>query len=111
MGLNQISSFFSFNRFSTQLKNGLLFYNGRFNEKHDFIALEIIDRQLRFSFNLGDNVTSVTSNVEGGVSNGAWQHVTVEYLNRVGDDGGGGGVGAMPHGGQGQQRDVATCHR
>ncbi|KAK3103496.1 hypothetical protein FSP39_019621 [Pinctada imbricata] len=69
--------------FATQMKDGLLFYNGRFNERHDFIALEIINRQLRFSFSLGENITMVTSNVEGGISNGEWQQVTVEYHNRT----------------------------
>lgn len=70
-------------RFATLDRNALLFYNGRFNEKHDFVALEIVDQQLQFSFSLGSDVTRVSPYVEGGVSNGRWQHVTVEYLNRV----------------------------
>ncbi|XP_055958206.1 protocadherin-like wing polarity protein stan [Patella vulgata] len=68
--------------FATQEKNGLLFYNGRFNEKHDFISLEIADGQVTFSFSLGGSITSVFPYVEGGVSNGQWWKVKVEYLNR-----------------------------
>ena len=70
-------------RFSTRESNGLLFYNGRFNEQHDFIALEIVDKQVQFSFSLGSEVTQVKATVNGGVSDGAWHKVTVFYLNRV----------------------------
>lgn len=34
-------------------KEGLLLYNGRFNEKHDFVAMEIIDGQVQMSFSAG----------------------------------------------------------
>lgn len=70
-------------RFATQRKDGLLFYNGRFNDRNDFMALEIVDGQLQFSFSTGTNKTSVRSKVEGGVSNGEWQFVQVDYINRV----------------------------
>ncbi|XP_052061386.1 cadherin EGF LAG seven-pass G-type receptor 2-like isoform X1 [Mytilus californianus] len=70
-------------RFATQAKNALLFYNGRFNEKHDYIALEIIDEQVQFSFSLGNNTIIVNTNVQGGVSNGEWTWVSVDYLNRT----------------------------
>ncbi|ESO95836.1 hypothetical protein LOTGIDRAFT_231995 [Lottia gigantea] len=69
-------------RFATQKKNGLLFYNGRFNEQHDYIALEIVEGQVVFSFSLGGSVTMVTPNVVNGVSDGEWWKVKVEYLNR-----------------------------
>lgn len=31
----------------------MLLYNGRFNEKHDFIALEIISQQIQLTFSAG----------------------------------------------------------
>ncbi|PSN41253.1 Protocadherin-like wing polarity protein stan [Blattella germanica] len=37
-------------RFATQSDTGLLLYNGRYNEKHDFIALEIVGGAVHFSF-------------------------------------------------------------
>ncbi|KAK6993582.1 protocadherin-like wing polarity protein stan, partial [Biomphalaria glabrata] len=70
--------------FATQEKDGLLIYNGRFNGEHDFIALEIVNSQIKFSFCLGSNeTTSVTTNIKGGVSNGEWTTVKVEYVTRV----------------------------
>lgn len=65
------------------MKNGLLFYNGRFNDRNDFMALEIVDGQLQFSFSTGTNKTSVRSKVKGGVANGEWQFAQVDYINRV----------------------------
>lgn len=40
-------------RFATRERSALLLYNGRFNEKHDFIALEIIDEQIQLTFSGG----------------------------------------------------------
>lgn len=40
-------------RFATRERNALLLYNGRFNEKHDFIAVEIVDEQIQLSFSGG----------------------------------------------------------
>lgn len=40
-------------RFATRERNALLLYNGRFNEKHDFIALEIIEEQIQLTFSAG----------------------------------------------------------
>ena len=73
----------SFFRFATQQRDGLLFYNGRFNERHDFIALEIVDGQVQFSFSLGADITKVSPSFPGGVNDGNWHQVTVSYLNRV----------------------------
>ncbi|XP_033746006.1 LOW QUALITY PROTEIN: cadherin EGF LAG seven-pass G-type receptor 2-like [Pecten maximus] len=70
-------------KFATQQQNGLLFYNGRFNEKHDFIALELIDSQVQFSFSLGSNITTISSSVQGGLSNGEWQQVEIRYVNKT----------------------------
>lgn len=44
-----------FCRFATLETNGLLFYNGRFNEKHDFLALEILDGQVVLKYSTGKN--------------------------------------------------------
>lgn len=40
-------------RFATREPNGLLLYNGRFNEKHDFIAMEIIEEQIQLTYSAG----------------------------------------------------------
>lgn len=45
-----------FFRFATKEPNGLLLYNGRFNEKHDFIAMEIISEQIQLTFSAGRTV-------------------------------------------------------
>lgn len=42
-----------FPRFATRERNALLLYNGRFNEKHDFIAVEIIEEQIQLTFSGG----------------------------------------------------------
>ncbi|XP_053377924.1 cadherin EGF LAG seven-pass G-type receptor 1-like isoform X2 [Mercenaria mercenaria] len=68
-------------KFATQHKNGLLFYNGRFNELHDFMALEIIDAQVQFSFSTGSDIVKVAPYITGGVNDGKWHKVTVDYLN------------------------------
>lgn len=41
-------------RFATKERNGLLLYNGRFNEKHDFVALEVIQEQVQLTFSAGE---------------------------------------------------------
>lgn len=48
-----IFSHFIFPSFATREPNGLLLYNGRFNEKHDFIAMEIINQQIQLTFSAG----------------------------------------------------------
>ncbi|KAJ8866710.1 hypothetical protein PR048_032571 [Dryococelus australis] len=69
-------------RFATQAESGLLLYNGRYNEKHDFIALEIVSGAIHFSFSLGTNVTTTAATMPGGVSDGNWHTVTVHYFNK-----------------------------
>lgn len=69
--------------FASQEKDALLFYNGRFNDLHDFMALEIVDAQIQFSFSTGDQVVKVSPFIEGGVNDGKWHQVTVDYLNMV----------------------------
>ena len=73
----------SYSSFATQARNALLFYNGRFNDLHDFMALEIINAQVQFSFSTGDQVVKVSPYVQGGVNDGKWHKVTVDYLNMV----------------------------
>jgi hypothetical protein len=70
-------------RFATQSDSGLLLYNGRYNEKHDFIALEIVGGSVHFSFSLGSNVTTTVASLPGRVSDGSWHSVTVHYFNKV----------------------------
>lgn len=43
-------------RFATKERDGLLLYNGRFNEKHDFVALEVIQEQVQLTFSAGELV-------------------------------------------------------
>ncbi|KAG1669234.1 Protocadherin-like wing polarity protein stan [Nymphon striatum] len=69
--------------FATRDRNALLLYNGRYNDKHDFISLEIINSSVVFSFSLGVNKTQVSAGIEGGVSDGQWHDVTISYLNRT----------------------------
>lgn len=71
-------------RFATQAENGLLLYNGRYNEEHDFIALEIINSSVQLSFSLGNQVTRAMAAIPGGVSDGQWHSVTLSFLNRTG---------------------------
>ncbi|XP_065166570.1 LOW QUALITY PROTEIN: protocadherin-like wing polarity protein stan [Atheta coriaria] len=69
-------------KFATLSPNGLLLYNGRYNELHDFIALEIINGGVQFSFSLGSEVSHVEANIPGGVADGKWHTVTVAYFNK-----------------------------
>ncbi|CAH1153853.1 unnamed protein product [Phaedon cochleariae] len=70
-------------KFATQAQNGLLLYNGRYNEQHDFIALEIVEKSIQFSFSLGSEVTKVKATVPGGVSDGKWHTVVAHYFNKT----------------------------
>jgi len=72
-------------RFATAERDGVLFYNGRYNERHDFVALELVDGHVEFAFSLGTDVTRVAAFPPPGVqlSDGDWHQVTVSYLNRV----------------------------
>ncbi|RWS15474.1 hypothetical protein B4U79_12965 [Dinothrombium tinctorium] len=71
-------------RFATRHQNALLLYNGRYNEKHDFIALEIINSDLIFSFSFGANISTVVlSFVDGYLTNGQWHDVEINYFNRT----------------------------
>ncbi|MPC52442.1 Protocadherin-like wing polarity protein stan [Portunus trituberculatus] len=51
--------------FATREPNGLLLYNGRYNEKHDFLSLEVVDGHVVFSFSLGTITTRVSASLPG----------------------------------------------
>ncbi|XP_058065887.1 protocadherin-like wing polarity protein stan [Anopheles bellator] len=71
-------------KFATVRDRGLLLYNGRYNEQHDFIALEILGGRVVFSFSLGDRVQTVSVNqATRRVSDGNWHTVEVRYYNRT----------------------------
>ncbi|XP_055533079.1 protocadherin-like wing polarity protein stan isoform X2 [Wyeomyia smithii] len=69
--------------FATVRDNGLLLYNGRYNEQHDFIALEVINARIVFSFSLGDKIESVTVDQDKRISDGNWHSIEVNYFNRT----------------------------
>ncbi|XP_060622144.2 cadherin EGF LAG seven-pass G-type receptor 3 isoform X3 [Anolis sagrei] len=68
--------------FATMERGGLLIYNGRLNEKHDFLAVEIVDEQVQLKYSTGESSTIVTPHVPGGVSDGQWHTVQLHYYNK-----------------------------
>ncbi|XP_034499585.1 cadherin EGF LAG seven-pass G-type receptor 1, partial [Ailuropoda melanoleuca] len=102
-GLRQRFHFTVSLTFATRERNALLLYNGRFNEKHDFIALEIVGEQLQLTFSAGETTTTVTPHVPGGVSDGHWHSVQVQYYNKP-------NIGrlGLPHGPSGEKVAVVT---
>lgn len=71
-------------KFATRQDNVLLLYNGRYNEEHDFISLEIVESSLIFSFSLGDMASEVSvSPSDGYLTDGQWHQVEVTYVNRT----------------------------
>ncbi|XP_056293046.1 cadherin EGF LAG seven-pass G-type receptor 2 isoform X1 [Pseudoliparis swirei] len=81
-GLRQRFHFTLSLTFATKEHNGLLLYNGRFNEKHDFLAMEIINEQIQLTFSAGETKTTVSPYILGGVSDGQWHVVEVHYYNK-----------------------------
>ncbi|KAG6928014.1 cadherin EGF LAG seven-pass G-type receptor 2, partial [Chelydra serpentina] len=81
-GLRQRFHFTVTLTFATKERNGLLLYNGRFNEKHDFVALEIIHEQIQLTFSAGESTTTVSPSVPGGMSDGQWHTVRLQYYNK-----------------------------
>ncbi|KAM7402101.1 hypothetical protein PAMP_017369 [Pampus punctatissimus] len=81
-GLRQRFHFTLSLTFATKEPYGLLLYNGRFNEKHDFIAMEIINEQIQLTFSAGETKTTVSPFIPGGVSDGQWHTVEVHYYNK-----------------------------
>ncbi|XP_054032276.1 cadherin EGF LAG seven-pass G-type receptor 2 [Dryobates pubescens] len=81
-GLRQRFHFTLALTFATRERDGLLLYNGRFNERHDFVALEIVAEQLQLTFSAGETTTTVSPFVPGGVSDGQWHRVQLHYYNK-----------------------------
>ncbi|XP_006873718.1 PREDICTED: cadherin EGF LAG seven-pass G-type receptor 3 [Chrysochloris asiatica] len=79
--------------FATVQPRGLLFYNGRLNEKHDFLALELIAGQVRLTYSTGESSTVVSPTVPGGLSDGQWHTVHLRYYNKPRTDALGGAQG------------------
>ncbi|KAM6162185.1 cadherin EGF LAG seven-pass G-type receptor 1 [Erethizon dorsatum] len=102
-GLRQRFHFTVSLAFATQERNALLLYNGRFNEKHDFIALEVVGEQVQLTFSAGETTTTVMPQVPGGVSDGRWHSVQVQYFNKP-------NIGrlGLPHGPSGEKVAVVT---
>ncbi|XP_069485338.1 cadherin EGF LAG seven-pass G-type receptor 1 isoform X3 [Ambystoma mexicanum] len=102
-GLRQRFHFTVSLMFATKERNALLLYNGRFNEKHDFIALEIIEEQIQLTFSAGESSTTVAPFVPSGVSDGQWHSVQVQYYNKP-------NIGRLgiPHGPSGEKVAVVT---
>ncbi|XP_036762497.2 cadherin EGF LAG seven-pass G-type receptor 1 isoform X3 [Manis pentadactyla] len=96
-GLRQRFHFSISLTFATQERNALLLYNGRFNEKHDFIALEVVEEQVQLTFSAGETTTTVTPQIPGGVSDGRW-HTVQPNIGRLG----------LPHGPSGEKVAVVT---
>ncbi|XP_016421698.1 cadherin EGF LAG seven-pass G-type receptor 2-like [Sinocyclocheilus rhinocerous] len=81
-GLRQRFHFTLSLSFATREPDGLLLYNGRFNQKHDFIALEIVNEQIQLTFSAGETQTTVSPFIAGGVSDGRWHTAHVHYYNK-----------------------------
>ncbi|NWJ09241.1 CELR2 protein, partial [Crypturellus undulatus] len=81
-GLRQRFHFTLALTFATRERDGLLLYNGRFNEKHDFVALEVVREQVQFTFSAGESTTTVSPYIPGGVSDGQWHRVQLHYYNK-----------------------------
>ncbi|XP_058144461.1 cadherin EGF LAG seven-pass G-type receptor 3 isoform X2 [Dasypus novemcinctus] len=79
--------------FATVQPSGLLFYNGRLNEKHDFLALELVARQVRLTYSTGESNTVVSPTLPGGLSDGQWHTVHLRYYNKPRTDALGGAQG------------------
>ncbi|XP_060935371.1 cadherin EGF LAG seven-pass G-type receptor 1 [Limanda limanda] len=102
-GLRQRFHFTVSFMFASRKRNALLLYNGRFNEKHDFIALEIIDEQIQLTFSGGETKTTVSPFIPGGVSDGEWHSVQLHYYNKP-------NIGRLgiPHGPSGEKVAVVA---
>ncbi|XP_041965982.1 cadherin EGF LAG seven-pass G-type receptor 1 [Alosa sapidissima] len=102
-GLKQRFHFTVSLMFATRERNALLLYNGRFNEKHDFIALEISEEQIQLTFSAGETKTSVSPFIPGGVSDGQWHIVQLHYYNKP-------NIGRLgtPHGPSGEKVAVVA---
>ena len=69
--------------FTTTELSGLLLFNGRCDGKHDFIAVEVWQGQIRCRLSLFSHEVIVTLNLNGCVIDGNWHKVEVALQNRV----------------------------
>ena len=71
-------------QFATLQSNAVLLYNGRYNNKNDFVAIQIINGQVQFTVSTGKDAASALTNVRGGVNDGEWQECsTTDFLKKV----------------------------
>lgn len=75
--------FIVFLSFSTLQTDGMIMYIGRYSQQHDFLALEIIGSQVAFSFAVGRLIMRVMVGVRGGVSDGNWHVIKLDYRDKV----------------------------
>lgn len=69
--------------FSTVLSNGLLLYNGRYDSRTDYIAIQLVVGQVTVGVSFGGVATVLQTNSEQRLSDGRWHHVQVQIRNRV----------------------------
>jgi len=81
-GISNQWHFDLFVSFSTLQPNGLILYNGRLNHKNDFLALELIDGQIRLSFSTGQHTSVVDPTLEFQLNDGQWHTVHIKYYNQ-----------------------------
>lgn len=75
-------------RFATRHRNGLLFANGRLNERGDFVALQLLHgNTLRFVYSVGamgePAIVQVRTPISSPLNDGEWHTVHVHYRNRT----------------------------
>lgn len=79
VGLPQLKAYSRLNlyfQFKTREPNGLLFFNGG-GQKHDFIALEMINGQMHYIFDLGDGPRRIQSKIKNNLNDNRWHMVTL----------------------------------
>ncbi len=69
--------------FVTQSMDGLLFYNGRLNDRNDFIALELTKKTLVFHYSAGEETVTTSVRQSKGFSDGKFHSVNILYDNGV----------------------------
>ncbi|CAG0915025.1 unnamed protein product [Notodromas monacha] len=75
-------------KFATRNPNGLILFNGRYDGRGDFVALEVVDGSVRFTFSLGDprrvgTVIVGAGSDSGSVDDGQWHSIEVSYYNKT----------------------------
>jgi len=65
--------------FATRRDRGLIFFNGRLDDRSDFVALELRRKTLLFHFSTGTSYQVAELTREGGFSDGSFHRVEVDY--------------------------------